>query len=75
MNQPINSSPTCKEGVERCSTVKLKWKRDETRPIRCITESTQDISHKANNPAPALGIELVQSLMPDRRVAQFDQTL
>lgn len=63
----------CKEVVERCSTVKPKWKQYdmyETRPVRCITESTQDISHKANIPALPLGTELVKSIIP-----QFDQTL
>lgn len=61
--------------VERCSAVKLKWKQYdmyETRPIRCITESTRDISHKANIPAWPLRTERVKS---DKGVPRFDQTL
>lgn len=61
--------------VERCSAVELKWKlydMYETPPIRCITESTQDISHKANISARPLGTERVKS---DKGVPQFDHTL
>lgn len=57
------SSLTCKV-VERCSAVELKLKQYDmygTRPIRCITESTQGISHKANIPALPLGTERVKS--------------
>lgn len=72
------SSLTCKEVVERCSAVKLKWKQYdmyETCPIGCITESTQDISHKANIPALPLGTKWVKSVKADKGVPQFDQTL
>lgn len=59
VNQP-KSSLMCKDVVERCSAVKLKWKQYnmcKTRPVRCITEST---SHKANIPALPLGVESVK---------------
>lgn len=62
MNQPIKEQPN----VSRSGgALQLKWKRYdmyETRPVRCITESTQDISHKANLPALPLGTERVKSV-------------
>lgn len=68
----------CEDVVERRRSHNLKRKQYEVyeaRPIRCITEPTQDISHKANIPALPLGAERAKSVVPGKGVPQFDQTL